>query len=389
MAKFARRSFYVSPETSYNQSPRPADSTYRAVPAAGTLSAQGGVTTLDSGRFTGRTGQAPSSAGRTEAEGEFALELWGYPTQAGAGDAVPAADVLDLLLRGVAAGAPIERAGIAVAGITGTPAVELDLGAAAPGPTLYAADDVIALADATGNVRWRRIVSNDGGGDYTIDSPVDITPTVAYGVRIHADDDGADTSITYAGALLLDTFWREIPGIKLSSMSVEWTPNGFATASFGMRGADFREFGTDPSVTVATNGDPAVIPAPAQITGCLYVDGANLGTATLSLDMGIEVQDREDTCAPSGRSNVLQLTVNPTITVTTPFADTYDALNRSKDLVDVRIVAGEVGGSVCFSFPNCQVVETAPADSSGILDSAVTLRAATVGTRRRWLVARC
>jgi hypothetical protein len=384
MSKWTNRAMYIAPETDWFQTPRPADSAYRAVPVSGTLTAQGGRNSLDTERLTGRTGPSPSVPGRTEGSGSSAIELFGYPAQAVG--PVPAADIADLMFRGIFRGTPLERAGVAVVDVTAT-AVDLGVANAA----LYAAGDLIAFADSDDNVQWRTIVSNDTGGDYTIDYvlPVGFTAVRANPVRLHIDDDGADTSISFAAMVAFGTDWREMPGTRFSGGNIEFQPNGLARMSLDFTSGAFRIPTVAPSFSVGVNGDPAAVPAPSEVTGCLYVDGVLYETASLTLDLGIQVSDRLSTCRESGRSNIIQTQVTPMIQASSPFADVFQTLQDDHTLVDIRIVSGHSGGSICFFAQNAQLTETAPAESNGEINSSKSFKVVTVGGGRRMLIGRC
>lgn len=391
--RFNQRAIYFATETSYAVSPRPADADYRALPVAGDLSFSGGPGGLATNRFTGRTGQTPFVPGQTNAEGSFALELLGLQAQGGDGDAPPAEDHVDLLLGGVAAGTPVDRSGLAASGLAGTPAVDLTLGSDG-----FDVGDLVCLEDASGRVAWAAVVTDGGAGAYTLDfePQVDgaaITPAVARPIRQWRDDDGGDSIRSYAGMYRLGlgagASYREVPGIRVSSLQVAFAPNAYATASFGLQGDDYRVPGSAPSFSTGVNGDPAVVATPARITGCVYIDGVLYDSASASVDFGIELAERPSTCRRSGRIDRLQIAVTPVVNITTPFDDQWDALNSSKELRDIKVVSGRTGPSVCFWVPHGQITANPQVvDTNGLTDQSVAFTAMTVGAGLRWAVAR-
>jgi len=291
----------------------------------------------------------------------------------------------------VANATAIERDGENAVGLTGTPSVDLELDT-----DIHDAEDLVCLEDTDGNVAWAAVVTDNADGTYVLDfePQVDgsaITPTHTRPTRQWNDDDGDDNSSTFAGMYLMagGDFEREIPGLRISSLSIEFQPAQFAFMSFQAQGDDFRIPDTSPSFSNAVNGDPASIDSAARITGCVYIDGEQYASATATVDFGIEVSERPSTCRPGGRVNRLQMTVTPTITVVTPFSDDWTTLDRDKGVRDLKVVSGLSGPSVCFWAPAVQLSENPNAtDTNGILDQSLSFMTITQGSALRWALAR-
>lgn len=385
--KYARRALYLAPETSYAQATRPVDANYVAIPAAGALEFSGGPETVESTRITGRSGPGAATAGPTGATGQVGLELSGLSTQAGDGESPPAEDYFDLLMSGVANATPTERDGVTIASLSGT-ALDLGVGAA----SLYSAGDLIALVNTTtGIVRWAGIASNDTGGDYTLDYAVDNTPNVAYGSRVWEDDDGTDLSVTFSGSYDVDDILHEIPGLRVSGWQISSTPGGIATCQFDFSGDDFRAFGTDPVFTAGTNGDPGAVTRPPKARARLYLDGVRVPTSgSLQIAGGVETAPVVDDDAESGRGDFLAMAVTPVVSFQTPYAATYDTLNRTKEIRDLKLMYQIGAGSRCLWIPYAQIRESAPADASGIANSSLSFGCVVNdSTTTRWLFGGC
>lgn len=383
-----KRSLYLSPETSSYAQARPADSTFRAIPVTA-LDFNGGPENLEPNRIIGRTGRSAIVAGGTTASGSFTMELTGLAAQGGDGDSPSAEDSLDLVLGGVANGTALERDGEGVQGLTGTPAVALTLDT-----DTHTAGDLVCIEDASGNVAWAGIAADAADGSYTLDfeprigaTVISATSAVTRPIRMWVEDNANDNSRSYNAAYQLDQLWREIPGVKLNSLSMDWSPRQFATLNFGAAGANFTDL-TAPTFTTGTNGDPSVLASPNRITGCLYVDGVRYATATLSVDFGLDVQEVPSTCEESGRTDMVQNNVMPTITVSTPILNTWRTLMENKAIRDIKIVSGHSGPSACVWFPNCQVSEVSPQDTNGRVNQSVTFMAIRVGAEPLFVIAR-
>lgn len=387
--KFIKRSLHLSPESSYNQA-RPADNTYTAIQAT-SLDATGGPEVLESELAIGRTGKGQISSGGTNASGSFGMRLLGLATQGGDGDSASSEDALDLCLSGIANSTAITRAGEGVAGLTGAPAspltsLELDTDVLSVG-------DLVCLTNAAGDVAWSAVAADDGMGTYTLDfepragAAVISSPTISRPTRQWIEDNGEDNSASFNGVFKLDSLYREVPGMKINSFSMEWTPRQFANLSFGFAGSDFKVLSA-PTFTTGTNGDPAILGSAARITGCLYVDGVRYPTPSISVDFGLEVSDVASTCEDSGRTDMTQDNVLPVITVVTPLADTWRTLLENKALRDIKIVSGNRGPSSCVWFPNVQVAEVSPTDNNGKINNTVVFHAVAVGTEPMFVIAR-
>lgn len=383
MTSYKNRSLHLSTEASYAVAPRPADNTFQALRATG-IEANGGPETLESELIIGRTGRSEIAAGGTSASGNFTMRMLGLATQGGDGDSPDTEDYLDLVLGGIANSVPVERVGENATGLTGT-ALTLDTDVLSVG-------DLVPLEDASGNVAWAAVAADDTLGGYTLDfepriGSSAVVPALTRPFRQWVDDGANDNLRSYYGVYKLGTLYRGIPGLKLNSLSAEWTPRQFVNFAFGFAGADFSNIAA-PTFDTATNGDPASLGSAPRTTGCFYVDGVKYSTPSISIDFGLDVQEVPDTCEESGRSDMVLNDALPTITVTTPIAQVWRDLHENKGVRDLKIVSGHAGPSVCIHFPAAQVSEVSPQETNGRITQSVTFMAIARGDEPLFRIAR-
>lgn len=386
-AKTQRRSLYLAPETTYAGT-RPADSAYLAIPTIELAELSEDRTVIETQRFSGRTGPTASISGPDGASFSSTHEVLGLSAAVGDGASPPTADWLDLLMRGIGTGTATERDGEGVVSLA-TTTLTLDT-------DIYSANELVYLVDSSGVGRWVPITVDNTDGSYTVGWDPGITPTIARGSRQWRDDDGGDTSITFAGVYNIDPDASngavfELPGLRIGSASLSVTVEQQARLSLGWQGDGRTELtgGSLPSFSVATNGDPAVTATTPLRRGCVWVNGTEYDTASITVDWGLTIAPRPDTCAANGRANMVQMVATPTVQIQ-PLYD--QALNDLLDSQTQRSVLVQVGvGDQSFAlYMNSAQVQTASrTDRSGEVDSSLTFRAVTAdATTPRWVMAR-
>jgi hypothetical protein len=360
-------------ETSYSTSTFP---TIREWPFDELGDLTDGKAPLETARHTGRTGMTASVPGPDSGSTSGKLEVVGF---AGGvvddGDSVPADDYLDDFFGGFAAdGADADGEGAAVTGTALT--LDSDVG--------LAAGDVIPLQDSlTGATEFVPVASGSGASltlawAPSIAAAVDLAP----GSKRWRDDEGNDTTNSYAGTFEQDGDQFDLHGVKLTGVTLATAPDARAMfeGQLAVDRMDVPGSETPPSFT----GVPSATP---QRVACLYVDGALVDVASIEIDFGVDAQPRASTKQDSGRSEHLHMAVNPTITVVPVYTHDHRNLKRNQDKISVLV---QVGNNWCFWAPVCQVSEAAPTDASGLQRQTLTImvKDPESGTTPKWQMVR-
>jgi len=207
------------------------------------------------------------------------------------------------------------------------------------------------------------ITADAGSGSYTLayEPYSGSSATLVRGVRRWTDDQGTDATQTFTAVYEQDSTQYTLVGCRATSCTLSVPPDQQARFSFEMF-ADAQETTTKSGLADQT-GDTATTPLK---NGQVWVDGTQVEVSSLEIDFGIDAQPRVAVDRANGRSDHLQVSTSPTVTITPIFTDALLQLKRAQTEQSIVVQVGLGDGNIAFYAPVCQVSEANRQDENGL-----------------------
>ena len=404
MSRSAKKAGWIAAQSALNTDPSTNGSGYLWVPTYSIGEVPSGITQLETNFMTGRDQGTLPLVGPGGGSIEIVTPAIGLPTEAGDGVSASAGadDWYDDINENMVSDTPTEREGENVASAA---ASTITFDAAA---TDLTTNDLIAVYDASSTAlaarsQWALLVSGSGAGPWTIAPSWTNTPTAA--AIAYASRQYIWTTTTQGGShrawVIQDddvdagnsTYYRCLDG-RLSARSIVFEA--------GQRIEDRQTWMFDSIVEDRANKTnlptPGVGPAISALVGlysCVWFNGTEYATRSVTINFNLETQPVASTCGANGRAGFNILRAHPTVTIepeaTDAIRDLYRTVGSGRLLVQLGAgVFGTVINSCAFHAENAYVMTADRNDEGGRARQSVSFKVCDPGstTARFWQFAR-
>jgi len=401
-----KQRLYIEKEASYGAGPGTASgSSMLMVPVDGRIVLKDGKQMLDTEWQLGKNARSPHLAGQDNAEITFSAGLRGLVADAGDGETPSTTDdsLGCILTSAFGAGTSEQGEGDAASGSTAS-ALRID---ATPGT--FGVMDLLLYQTGSSNGQWRRVTAQANGAgtndQLTAHRNWSVTPDgsgVAYGYRWWQPGDALTTNSLTAAVCLDDTFYR-VNGARPSALSIEAVAGQKVMVSVTLMGDVKAEATSTLSALDSDFSDSEYLTAAAPTiiaNSCTFAwNGVEYGTKSIKLDFGIKTVSIDDVNGTNGRSNIMVLMTEPTVTVEPLYALAHEVAFRAGTTGDLTcmfgsgITSGGVINSCCFDAAGAQVSTIEIQDDNNRMRQALQFKPYHVGSissvsHRYWTFAR-
>lgn len=385
MARTRKRSLWMMFETTYGTDPSATGSSYLSIPAENLSDITDQLEQLETDYSTGTLHDTTPIAGPDGVEISFAVPNIGFAAAGGDGGAPPATDWYDTIIRHLF-GEEEARAGEGITSTTSTTIVT-DATVANLGN-----NDMVAVHDAGvlgGRTQWARVTDAASAPLYTLTPAFAETPTssaILYANKefVFIDGGGASFSAVYQDD---DVGTYHLGGGRVTSAVLGPTDAGRKPMlNLTVRFSTIN--------TTAKASLPAVLEAPAITPVTLdlspvWFNGAQIATASLQVDFGVEAARIPATSGAEGRAGDEMIRLNPVVTLVPLRTDATRLLKRNvtEGEMLIQLGAGVLAGgalnTLALNMGRMYASEVTPEDQDGVSRQSVTFRTVYPGATGR------
>ncbi len=379
MARTRKKILYVQTETTYSTDPDATGAAHTYVPAYEIGEIQDTLELLENDHFTGRAHGAV--APEPGADG-WSLEITVPPKGllSAAGDTTDAStvsdDYYDIFLDHFTSTGTTTVGSVLTTVTDGTDVTAtVDVHARQELCAIYEADLPSATAERT---QWAFVEHDFGTGRYTI-GPTITTPTtaaIAYGTKQHTVSDSPGVGLTFV--VVQDDVEYTLTGGRCTSSSISMDSPGQVWKHKMSFSGDTKTL-TTKGATLPQPGTTAHPPLKGMLSP-MWFGTTNLAVSSIEIDFGISSAVQGSTAAVNGRAGYESIALNPTVTVTPLFSNTYTNWKRAATTGAILIqmgsgaLSGGVLNTMAIGFHEAVAVEANATDENGRVRQSIQFR---------------